>query len=169
MCSKGMTVMNKTVIAAFENIDDIVDLRTEMQVEDWKKTLGKDYSCFSDEFAQITRNHLENKLNISIYFAIMYIEDKPVTIAALEELSELPQITVCSDKNGRHCCLVSVYTKPDYRGNGYQQQVIKCLLEFAKSKGFTDITLTTNTPDEIHIYKKFGFKQISNKYFLNLK
>lgn len=34
MCSKGMTVMNKTVIAAFENIDDIVDLRTEMQVED---------------------------------------------------------------------------------------------------------------------------------------
>ena len=65
MCSKGMTVMNKTVIAAFENIDDIVDLRTEMQVEDWKKTLGKDYSCFSDEFAQITRNHLENKLNIN--------------------------------------------------------------------------------------------------------
>ena len=33
-------------------------------------------------------------------------------MAALEELSELPQITVCSDKNGRHCYLVSVYTKP---------------------------------------------------------
>jgi hypothetical protein len=42
----------------------------------------------------------------------MYVEDKPVAMAALEELSELPQITVCSDKNGRHCYLVSVYTKP---------------------------------------------------------
>ena len=95
----------------------------------------------------------------------MYIEGKPVAMAALEELSELPQITICSAKNGRHCCLVSVYTKPDYRGKGYQQQVIKYLLEFAQSEGFTDIMLTTNTPDAIHIYEKFGFKQISSKYF----
>jgi len=112
MCKKGVTVMNKTAIATFENIDDIVDLRVEMQIEDWNKTLGKDFSCYSDEFAQITKNHLEDKLNTSIFFAVMYVEDKPVAMAALEELSELPQITVCSDKNGRHCYLVSVYTKP---------------------------------------------------------
>ena len=160
--------MNKTAIVTFENIDDIVDLRVEMQIEDWNKTLGKDFSCYSDEFAQTTKNHLEDKLNTSIFFAVMYIDDKPVAMAALEELTELPQITVCCDKNGRHCCLVSVYTKPAARGKGYQQQVIKCLLEFAKSKGFTDITLTTNTPDAIHIYKKIGFRQISSKYFLNL-
>lgn len=43
--------MNKTAIATFENIDDIVDLRVEMQIEDWKETLGKDFSCYSDEFA----------------------------------------------------------------------------------------------------------------------
>lgn len=161
--------MNKIAMATFENINDIVDLRVEMQIEDWNETLGNNFSCYSDEFAQITKSHLENKLNISIFFAIMYIEGKPIAMAALEELSELPQITVCSDKSGRHCCLVSVYTKPDYRGKGYQQQVIKYLLEFAQSEGFTDITLTTNTPDAKHIYEKFGFKQISSKYFLNLK
>lgn len=161
--------MNKTAIATFENIGDIVDLRVEMQIEDWHNTWGKDFSCYSDEFAQITRKHLENKLNRSIFFAVMYMDDKPVAMAALEELSELPQITVCNDKNGRHCCLVSVYTKPDYRGKGYQQKVIKRLLAFAKSKGFTEITLTTNTPDAIHIYEKFGFKKISSKYFLGLK
>lgn len=112
MCKKGVTVMNKTAIATFENIDDIVDLRVEMQIEDWNKTLGKDFSCYSDEFAQITKNHLEDKLNTSIFFAVIYIDDKPVAMAALEELTELPQITVCCDKNGRHCYLVSVYTKP---------------------------------------------------------
>lgn len=117
--------MNKTAIATFENIGDIVDLRVEMQIEDWHNTWGKDFSCYSDEFAQITKKHLEDKLNRSIFFAVMYMDDKPVAMAALEELSELPQITVCNDKNGRHCCLVSVYTKPDYRGKGYQQQVIK--------------------------------------------
>lgn len=48
--------MNKTVIATFENIDDIVDLRVKMQIEDWSKTLGKDFSCYSHEFAQITKS-----------------------------------------------------------------------------------------------------------------
>lgn len=89
-------------------------------------------------------------------------------MAAIEQQNELPQITICTNKNGKHCSLVSVYTVPNYRGNGYQQKVITYLLEFAKSKGFTDITLTTNTPDAIHIYEKFGFKYISKKYFLSL-
>lgn len=62
--------MNKTVIATFENIDDIVDLRVKMQIEDWSKTLGKDFSCYSDEFAQITKKHLEDKLNISIFLRL---------------------------------------------------------------------------------------------------
>lgn len=95
----------------------------------------------------------------------MYMDDKPVAMAALEELSELPQITVCNDKNGRHCCLVSVYTKPDYRGKGYQQKVIKRLLAFAKSKGFTEIILTTNTPDAIHIYENSGLRKFQANIF----
>ncbi|WP_455492906.1 GNAT family N-acetyltransferase [Eubacterium sp.] len=156
------------IIAGSNNIDDIIKLRVEMQIEDWNKTLGKDFSCYCDKFAEITRKHLIDKLNKSIYFAMMYIDDAPVAMCALEELLELPQITVCSDKNGRHCCIVSVYTKPDYRGNGYQQQLIHYLLDFAKSENFNDITLTTNTPDAVHIYEKVGFKLISNKYFLNL-
>ena len=30
--------MNKTSMATFENIDDIIDLRVEMQMEDWHNT-----------------------------------------------------------------------------------------------------------------------------------
>lgn len=33
--------MNKTSMATFENIDDIIDLRVEMQIEDLNETLGK--------------------------------------------------------------------------------------------------------------------------------
>ena len=112
------------IIATANNIDDIVALRVEMQIEDWNNTLFKDFSCYSNEFAKITRKHLIEKFNKSIYFAIMYLDDEPIAMCALEELYELQQITVCSEKNGRHCCLISVYTKPNYRGNGYQQQLI---------------------------------------------
>lgn len=99
---------------------------------------------------------------------MMYLDEKPIAMCAIEELSELPQITVCTDSNGRHCCIVSVYTKPEYRGNGYQQELIRYLLDFAKTEHFNDITLTTNTSDAAHIYQKVGFKMISNKYFLTL-
>ena len=52
---------------------------------------------------------------------------------------------------------------------GYKTLETMSISAFAKSKGFTEITLTTNTPDAIHIYEKFGFKEISRKYFLSLK
>lgn len=95
-------------IAKRVNIDDIVALRVEMKIEDWNKTLNKDFSCYADEFAETTKKHLKKRLNKSIFFAIMYIDSKAVAICALEEPEELPQITVCSNKNSRHCCIVSV-------------------------------------------------------------
>lgn len=159
--------MKNIFIATKDNIEDIVTLRVEMQIEDWNTTLNKDFSCYAEPFAEITRNHIQDKLNKSIFFAIMYYGDKPIAMCALEELSELPQITVCTEDNGRHGCLVSVYTKPEYRGKGYQQEVLKYLLDYAKKENFNDITLTTNTPDAAHIYEKAGFKLISNKYFLS--
>lgn len=160
--------MKKMMIATDSNIDDIVDLRVEMQIEDWNTTLGKDFTCYANQFSEITKRHLEPRLNKSIYFAMMYLDKEPVAMCAIEELSELPQITVCTESNGRSCCVVSVYTKPEFRGKGYQQELIKYLLDFAKRKRFNYITLTTNTPDAEHIYQKVGFKMISNKYFLAL-
>ncbi len=165
---RDTNLKTRILIATDKNIKDIVNLRVEMQVEDWNKTLRKDYAFFSEEFAQITKKYLDKHLNQTIFFAILYIENKPIAMAGIEQLIELPQITVCTSKKGRHCSLVSVYTVLEYRGNGYQQQVIAYLLKFAKAKGYTDITLTTNTPDAIHIYEKFGFKYISEKYFLSL-
>lgn len=158
--------MKKIVIAKNENINDIVDLRVEMQIEDWEQTLGKDFSVYAKQFYEITKKHIETRLNKSLYFALMYLNEKPIAMCGIEELCELPQITVCTERNSRHCCVVSVYTKPKYRRNGYQQELIKYLLEYAKKEHFNDITLTTNTPDAAHIYEKVGFKKISSKYFL---
>lgn len=160
--------MKDLIIASKKHIDDIVALRVEMQIEDWNATLNKDFSCYAEPFADITREHIQDNLNKSIFFALMYLDDEAIAMCAIEELSELPQITVCTDDKGRHCCVVSVYTKPKYRGNGYQQQLIRYLLDFGKKEHFNDITLTTNTPDAMHIYEKIGFERISNKYFLAL-
>jgi len=160
--------MEKAVMAECKDIDDITALRAEQQIEDWQNTVGKSFESYRQVFSDVTKKHLYERLNKSIFFSMMYIDNLPVAMCALEELGELPQITVCSGNNGRHGCIVSVYTRPDYRGNGYQQRLIRLLLAFAREKGFSNITLTTNTPDAKHIYEKAGFKYISDKYFLSL-
>lgn len=160
--------MKELIITENKHINDIVTLRVEMQIEDWNNTLNKDFSSYTPQFAVITEKHIRKRLNKSLYFALMCLENIPIALCGIEELMELPQITVCTEKDGRHGCIVSVYTKPQYRGKGYQQELLKYLLDNAKKENFNDITLTTNTTDAIHIYEKIGFKQISNKYFLSL-
>lgn len=124
--------MKSIIMAKDENIDDIVSLRVKMQVEDWNFTLHKDFSVYADRFYDITKNYVKERLNQSLYFAMMYLEDNPVAMCGLEETAELPQITVCTERSGRHGCMVSVYTRPEYRCRGYQQETIKYLLNFAK-------------------------------------
>lgn len=48
------------------------------------------------------------------------------------------------------------------------QSLLLFLLDFAKEQGYTDVVLITNTDDAKHIYEKFGFKYISDKYYLRL-
>lgn len=161
--------MIKIKITDINDIEAIVNLRVEQQIEDWNNTsINKDFSVYTDRFTEITRDYFTRNLNKTIYFAIMYLDNLPVAICALEKPKELPQITICEKPNSLSGNLISVYTKPDYRGKGYMQKLLKELLSFAKSEKFTDITLTTNTPDAKHIYEKFGFNYISDKYYLKL-
>ncbi len=50
------------IIAKDENIDDIVSLRVEMQVEDWNRTLNKDFSVYAGPFSEITKDHIREHL-----------------------------------------------------------------------------------------------------------
>ena len=49
------------------------------------------------------------------------------------------------------------------------QILLDYFLDFAIKQGYTDIVLSTNTPDAKHIYEKFGFQYISDKYYLKSK
>lgn len=125
--------------------------------------MGECFDKYTDDFYKITKNICVNELK-------MYVDGFPADMFAIEELNELQQITLCvnNTQSNRHGWVVSVYTKPNYRGRGYQQKLIKSLLDFSKTVDFDEITLTTNTNDEKHIYEKVGFKYISDKYFLSL-
>ncbi|MBR6667183.1 MAG: GNAT family N-acetyltransferase [Clostridia bacterium] len=158
---------NRIVRADLSHLDVIADMRVAQQVENWTNILDKDFAVYAEQYRQVTVSYLRRRLNHSLFYVIKYVDDEPVAMSALEEQDELPPITVCID-NKRHGWVVSVYTKPEHRGRGYQQALMKELLQMARERGFGDVTLTTNRPDAIHVYEKAGFRHTSDKYFLKL-
>ena len=158
---------NRIVRADLSHIDVIADMRVAQQVENWTNILGKDFAVYAAQYREVTASYLRRRLNHSLFYVLKYVDDAPVAMCALEEQDELPPITVCME-NKRHGWVVSVYTKPEHRGRGYQQALMKELLQMARERGFGDVTLTTNRPDAIHVYEKAGFRHTSDKYFLKL-
>ncbi len=51
---------------------------------------------------------------------------------------------------------------PDERGNGYGNMAMEFLIGFAKNKNWSKLILYSNTKlkNSIHLYKKYGFKEI---------
>ena len=51
---------------------------------------------------------------------------------------------------------------PDERGNGYGNMAMEFLIQFAKNKKWSKLFLYSNTKlkNSIHLYKKYGFKEI---------
>ena len=51
---------------------------------------------------------------------------------------------------------------PDERGNGYGNMAMEFLIQFAKNKRWSKLILYSNTKlkNSIHLYKKYGFKEI---------
>ena len=158
---------NRIVRADLSHIEVIADMRVAQQVENWTNILGQDFAVYAAQYREVAVSYLRRRLNHSLFYVLKYVDDVPVAMSALEEQDELPPITVCID-NKRHGWVVSVYTKPEHRGKGYQQALMKELLQMARERGFGDITLTTNRPDAIHVYEKAGFQHTADKYFLKL-
>ncbi len=158
---------DRIVRADLSHIGVIADMRVAQQVENWTNILKKDFSVYAEQYREVTESYLQRRLNHSLFYVIKYASGEPVAMCALEEQDELPPITVCME-NKRHGWVVSVYTKPEHRGKGYQQALMKELLKLARERGFGDVTLTTNRPDAIHVYEKAGFQHTADKYFLKL-
>lgn len=63
-----------------------------------------------------------------------------------------------------------MYTKPEYRGRGVNQRIVEVLLEWAKSKGLSEVRLTVyndNYP-AVKAYEKTGFTSHINEMRLRL-
>ena len=54
--------------------------------------------------------------------------------------------------------------RKDLRGNGIGNKLIEFIINYSKDKDYSSIILYSNTvlKNSIHLYNKFGFKEIDN-------
>ena len=137
-------------IATSEDIAELMAIRLEMlrDVND----LPPDY-VFSEEFCSYSRDYFLNGQHTMV-LAIDENDGKPIGCATLCYMEFMPTF---SHPTGKRAHLMNVYTSPDYRGQGIARRMVEMLIEEARRRGVTEISLDAIASGR-PLYRKLGFQ-----------
>ena len=137
-------------IATSEDIAELMQIRLEMLRE--VNDLPSDYA-FSEEFCSYSRDYFLNGQYTTV-LAIDENDGKPIGCATLCYMEFMPTF---SHPTGKRAHLMNVYTSPDYRGQGIARRMVEMLIEEARRRGVTEISLDA-TASGRPLYRKLGFR-----------
>lgn len=138
--------MIRIIKAAEKNIDDVIRLRLEMLRE--VNSLPGDYS-FGESFVSSSKSFF---LGSSQTTYLAY-EDEAVGCTSICYYDVMPTY---AHPSGKRAHIMNVYTKKDFRKQGIASTLLYMLIDEAKEKGVTEITLDA-ADDVKSLYYKNGF------------
>ena len=136
--------LNKT------NIEDIIPLRIALQKVDFQNNLGIEEEILVNE----TRKFLMENLDTDLFMYGLYFENELVSICGLSIFKYFPKADDLSCKVGY---INSVYTKDEFRHNGYQKKVFGECIKLGQELGIKRFKLSTKNPIAMKLYEQFGF------------
>ena len=137
-------------IATSEDIAELMQIRLEMLRE--VNFLSKDYP-FSEDFYSYSRDYFLNGQHTTV-LAVDEENGKTIGCATLCYMEFMPTF---SHPTGKRSHLMNVYTAPDYRGQGMARRMVEMLIEEARRRGVTEISLDA-TASGRPLYRKLGFQ-----------
>lgn len=146
-------------------IADSNDLKLFMQIrlETLREvnTLPHGY-IFSDEILRRSEEYFTNGNHTTV---LAFNDDNEVIgCATICYINVMPTF---SHPTGKRSHLMNVYTNKAYRRQGIAMQMMRILIDEAKEKGATEISLDA-TKEGRALYKKFGFTDSDECMVLNL-
>ena len=142
--------------ATKQDIDELIRLRLAFIEDDHGPVSPHDKVCIEQQLLSF----LNRKLGTELIVFVARDARKIVSVAYLN-LFEMP--ANCRLLNGLFGEVFSVYTLPQYRGQGLCTALMQQLVEDAKSRGLSCIDLRA-TKDGYPIYKKLGFAETAHSY-----
>ena len=157
---EGNNSMIEYKIATSEDIAELMQIRLEMLRE--VNDLSPDY-VFSEEFCLYSRDYFLNGQHTTV-LAIDGKINEPIGCATLCYMEFMPTF---SHPTGKRSHLMNVYTAPDYRGQGMARRMVEMLIEEARRRGVTEISLDA-TASGRPLYRKLGFRDSAECMVLTL-
>lgn len=113
---------------------------------------GKDESEFEGEFTRLSEEFFKNGDQTTV---LAYDGDKPVGCATICYITLMP---TNDHPAGKRAHIMNVYTNASYRRQGIARKMVTTLLDEAKARGVTYISLDA-TESRRPLYKTLGFKE----------
>lgn len=113
---------------------------------------GKDESEFEGEFTRLSEEFFKNGDQTTV---LAYDGDKPVGCATICYITLMP---TNDHPAGKRAHIMNVYTNASYRRQGIARKMVTTLLDEAKARGVTYISLDA-TESGRPLYKTLGFKE----------
>lgn len=121
--------------------------------------LPSDY-IFSDELIEKSREYFKSKNQTTV----LAWDQGVIGCATMCYIEVMPTF---SHPTGKRAHLMNVFTKKEYRRQGIAGKMMNMLIDEAKEKGVTEISLDATDMGRA-LYKKFGFRESEECMVLNL-
>ena len=148
-------------IAEKKDIEELSKLRVIQQKEDWKEEYpeGEDKRLY-----EVTKKYLIEHLNEDMIFFIEEQEHHIIATCGLQIINYMPQCV----KSGKEGYICDVFTLNEYRRKGIQTKLIGECIKFAKEQNLEILKLSSDNPEAISIYKKYGFEndKLTMEYYI---
>lgn len=154
---KGDDAMVQYMKATKDDIELLMRSRLEMLRV--VNALPEDYA-FSDELVERSREYFE-KGNQTTVLAV------DGTVVGCATLCYMEMMPTFSHPTGKRAHLMNVYTRSEYRRQGIALHMLQMLIDEAKAKGVTEISLDA-TQSGRPLYERCGFSESEECMVLSL-
>jgi len=142
--------------ATKQDIDELIRLRIAFIEDGQDPVPPHDKACIEQQLLSF----FNRKLGIELIAFVARDAGKIVSVAYLSILEMPANLRLL---NGLYGEVFSVYTLPEYRGQGLCTTLMQQMVKEAKSKGLACIDLLATT-EGYPIYKKLGFSEKKHSY-----
>lgn len=142
--------------ATKEDIDKLVKLRIAYMVDDFGGVSDHEKECMEKQLP----DYFNRKLGDELIAFVAKDGNRIVSVAYLH-IIEMPANSILL--NGLYGEVLSVYTEPEYRGNGLCTKLMQNLIDYGKRRGLGRVDLSA-TREGYPIYVKMGFVEKEQRY-----
>lgn len=143
-------------LATKEDINELIRMRIEYMIDDFGSVSDKEREGMERQLP----DYFSRKLGTEL-IAFVAKEGKRIVSVAYLHIIEMPANSILL--NGLYGEVLSVYTEPEYRGQGLCTQLMKNLVEYGRETGLGRVDLSA-TSKGYPIYKKIGFADKEARY-----